>query len=953
MSGFGPDSTDANDDADNGASPGPRPEDIEERLAREIPTDPSLGELAVRAEALGDTLELARAEPERAGALVPAISHTMASIAPVRGSKGRTYLLGAYESEVFRQGLAAIAGLDVTHLPVDETESLEGVLEVVETVLSKAEDPETCGHAIRAFGVIAAARTDWTARWVTNNWGERHLYRFNERVETALTETADLDRLVSLLQTVAVLASHDRLSVLVETLPQRTLETRASVEEYRVGSWIHVIGRELGYDSPVDPADVWERIEDVPRAFGIYRWLLVAYGGDEIPDLEGGPEAAAVVLQKQRHVGVTTVAAFPDTLVDTGDLIEQLIALGTRDVDGYPGIQKRAVTSLGAIAGSPRLSAAEATRLVEHYESVLDDHDRRVQHPALAGLKQLITSDGIPSHVRLRGVDALSSATENDDAGVRHTALRKLGTMMTPDAAPPADRIRETLEGALDHVDPVVRATAAWELTRSEVESDCTDLARTDVVAPLERALDSDDADVRELAVERSKLLASSTAVPADLRRQAIGVLERAVEVDSTELRADAVKALGTAADTDGQSAKTHRRIFTMLDTALEDATEVRNAAANALCNQARGETTPPDLCNRAIPKLGEVLRDIARFNGGSVSRAILEWVGRAARSGAVSDAAVQALETAFETPNDHDRAQVVRGLEVLLQAESADLSPGQRSHVRDLLLTAARDDGQYTREEAVKGLVTWAKTATSPADGEDEVVTALQSRLDAGGRDVCLNAGEGLRTIATSDRFSEGARVSAAETIAGTLEDDDIRVRVSAALDIVQLSRSPLLTTATLTRAQDVLQSAQHADSPVARLYIPDRLGTLVAEELPIEEHGWIRRLLLTALEDDRREIREAAARGIRDAFVTAPPSSGDTEASFVSDLGDALSPSDPEVTRHLLAGLRSVAANDPERLEPLQADLRGVLTEDVPVHVQITALVVLSLLGGRTAND
>jgi hypothetical protein len=321
--------------------------------------------------------------------------------------------------------------------------------------------------------------------------------------------------------------------------------------------------------------------------------------------------------------------------------------------------------------------------------------------------------------------------------------------------------------------------------------------------------------------------------------------------------------------------------------------------------------------------------------------------------SDAVSDTTIAALETALETPNAHDRAQVVRGLVLLLQAESADLSAGQRSRIRDSLLTAVGDDDRHVREAAVDGLTAWVETVNSPTDAGAAVVSALRTQLDGDGRDARLTAGEGLRTVAASKRFDEDSRVSAAEAIASTLDADDPRLRVSGALDIVQLSETESVGTATVTRAQDVLQTAQHADSPVARLYIPDRLGTLVVEQLPIQDHRWIWTLFLTALNDDRQEIRETAARGIRDACAATSQSSSHVEPSVVSDLGDALSPSDPEVTRHLLAGLRSLARNGPRPAGPLRAPLRDLLTEDAPVDVQVAALGLLSLLGGRTTTE
>jgi hypothetical protein len=951
MTGFESGSVDSGEVTDSDSSPAARREAIETRLAREVPADASLGKLAGRAEALADARDLSTAHPKQVGALVPAISQTMAGVAATRWSKGSEYLLGAYRDDVFRHGLAAIAELDANHLPTDETESLERVLEVIQTVLANADDTEMTGHAIRAFGVIAATRPDWTATWVANNYGERHLYRFNEQVETTLTEMADTDELVSLLQTVAVLVSHDRLSVLVATLPRRVLENCATVDEYRSRTWIHVICRELGYDSPVDPADVWVRIENERHAFGMYRWLLVTYSVGEIPGLDPGPDAAAVVIQKQRHIGITQVATLPESLVNTNDLIDQLMILATRDTDGYPGIQKRAAKSLGAIASSPRLSVTEATQLVEHFESVVDDHDRRVQKPALAGLKQLAVSDGIPSRVRLRAVEVITTAMDTDHAGVRHTALKELGTMLTLDTAALTGRVREMLETALDHADPVVRATAAWELVRSEGTKDGSDLTRTEVVAPLERALDSDDAEVRELAIERSKLLASSTVVPVDLRQGAICVLERAMEADTAELRRNAARGLGEAADTTGQSSNTHWRIFSALETALDDpATKVLEAAANALKRQAAGETTPPELCERAIPTLGSTLRNSERFDAGAVAGALVEWTGRAAVSDAVSDTIVTALTTAFEASDGNDRNQVVQGTKLLLQADSTSLSPLQRSQVRDLLCTAVRDENQFVREEAVAGLTAWAETATSPADGDDEVVRALQSQLDAESPDTRLHAGDGLSTIAASGQFTEGASDSAADSMASMLEDDDLRVRVAAALNIIRLSSSPLITTARLSRSLDVLQAAQQADNPAVRLYILDRLEALVVEEASIETHGWVWTLYLTALEDDRNEIRERAARGIRDICERALPSPGSAKHSFVSDLGDALSTLDPAVTRHLLVGLRTPAENDPARLEALRAEIRAVLTEDAPVDVQITALGLLSLLGVRT---
>lgn len=818
------------DTASTAESPEPTPTDrreaIETTLADGQADSPGLGELATRAEALADAHALAVDHPEQVDRLVPNIASTVLAVSTGSWSKGRQFLVGAYDTEVRQEGMAALAALDEAQLAssADRTavvlQAVTGVLKTTATRIAHVE-------AIRTLGTVVVARPEFTADWLLTEHTDDRLPRFTGQFETALSGPADADALTDLLRTTAVLAGHEDLSRLVTGLSRSVLEDCADVDDSRVRIWTHVVSRQFDLASPVDTDLLWNRVERGRNPSSFYRWLLWAHTTGDIPMLDGD-DPFTVLVESGAARYLNEVVRLPGISVDSrlGGDTTVTDALGTvlsgeasRTGAGYglaslagdesvaPARRSAAVeVLLDALetggAGSDRVLQRLAdlvedgslppgcgTAVVETLETVLADGDESRHGTAAELLARLAADDERSTETRNALLDVFATRIEDERSSVRRQAATGLVALLARASIAPEHRVVavDTVCAALAHDDAAVRTATVEALVTLPEGATLSADHRSTLLDALTTALVDDAVRVR-IGAARVLVRFPNDEAPTAARDTApADVLTSALDHHEPEVRRDAVQGIVERLERDGPTLDPSPTLVDALVTPIDDDDpDVRGAAARGLVVLARQDDVPTDLRATAATALAESLREA------NPDRILLTRTAKLAGEQTLPPdqrlVLVDALDDALTVDDREVQARATGELAALAGAESRYAiargdetdSSGIRTHLVGILRDALGHERREVPRTAVRGLVALATNGHLSDDVRTALVAALEAGLDHDEEIIRGYAAVGVAALADDapvDLWTDGL-----DTLGSVLDHANPRMRVRAA---------------------------------------------------------------------------------------------------------------------------------------------------------------------------
>lgn len=269
--------SDENADTQEATHIADRGEQIREQL-QQIPDNPSLGNVTVAADVLAGARELTEEEPAVAGDFIHEICQVLGQVSSASLGKGATVLPGEFTGRVYREGMAALAALDSYQLsPSEAPESrVESVLGAIQAVLSTDNNHRATVHTISVSGDLSTVAPKQVGDALDTETASRKL----KMLFSVVDETGRLCRLV---RAAAFLAGHSDTVRLVSGIEYSTLADAADELSPEGKVWLHVLCKELGHDSPIEPTDVWAKSVIFMNPAGICLWLLAGYSADAIP----------------------------------------------------------------------------------------------------------------------------------------------------------------------------------------------------------------------------------------------------------------------------------------------------------------------------------------------------------------------------------------------------------------------------------------------------------------------------------------------------------------------------------------------------------------------------------------------------------------------------------------------------------------------------------------------
>ncbi|WP_246986890.1 HEAT repeat domain-containing protein [Halorientalis marina] len=594
-----------------------------------------MGELAVRADALGDARQLATTHPEVVIDLLPAIVRTVTDVAAAFQSKGRGVLPGEYDTKILRRGLAVITDMAQEHRVAGDAEVIDSASTAVLRVLSDDTIEQSARQdALVALGELAAMAPDCVAEHLADNSAVETSPASGVVIDRVIAGTDDTDRLSELLAAVAFLASDDRHAHVIDTVSRSTLQRCAVTDDDRVRIWCHVINRASDRSSMVDPIQTWESFLEgqagSETAFAL--WVLIQHTATEPVHPNADSPVEPVLRQMNSVESFEEAARLPDSLFDPAKLEADIADVAANaelsvrlraarlllklidTADGTTDHLSEACTVITeALERASELSSedievaltdlARCTPPTGQHTTVLNVFEVALGHPDL-GLRihaaeilpTLSIEGGLPVGHRTRALDVLAAALEADNLLHRLGAVGTLSEYVVEETFTAADRDRmlALLEDTLDHDDEHVRTWAAHAFADLVVDEGMPQAHRERVIDALQTVLQDDASPVRTWAAVALADLTTTKTVPEWSRSMAVNTLRDALDDDDPDLRIEAAGALVDLAVDSGRLESLGETACRTLTAALEDPdSEIRRWAARRLTTLAVQDDLP------------------------------------------------------------------------------------------------------------------------------------------------------------------------------------------------------------------------------------------------------------------------------------------------------------------------------------------------------------------------
>jgi hypothetical protein len=886
-----------------------RREAIESQLAVEVSAESPTGTIAASAEALREARELATTDPEQAARLVPDIAQAVLAVTPGYHSKGRAFLLGSYEADIRRDGMAILEELGSERIVAGDASRLESVISVVVAVLETDAALTAQQHALVVLSTCGAALPRRTAERLQSTTGEPNgIPDYSDRIEAILVNTTDTDRLITVLQSLAVLAGYDQLRGLVSGLsrlvlsePERVVgelatEMPSGRDAFLVQGWLHFVTTELFGRSQLavygeSPVDVWV-LRDLLDIHGsehalsdeeaLLWWLLAEADNETIQEYYGDFET---LLQKPYAPdGLIASDEYPNTLLDT----PTYVVLSERALDTADSsvrvtaartllrlVETDGVTTETFVAALETLGAAVDT-LSEVVTEADDTAVQRRTASCLAIVAEIGQCEAAHQATALDGLCSCARDRENEPA-VRREAIRSTLAVVDGMSASheDVDLVVDTLaETASGTAETRVGTESVRGLLRVVRRCSVTAEQRDRAVAAVTEVLTTaDDTSLRLAAAE--SIVEDSTTDTANGDLEEVAVRELAdIARDHDPLFHDfqAVWQLVRVAQRESRSTGDARLAITALEDITESngAASVRTLAAWGLYATAHRPSVTPSALGQAMDALNECMTEsYSRTNP-------LTWLlgtpGLLTMEAAESLAVPEAGDTFPASDQSSTRLRTARRLVDL--ADTPVAGPGDLDRARALVTDVARDGHSSLSTYRVIGVI------------------------------------EGLASF---------------ETVTPELLDDAVDVIV------------------------DIIETADGESNTIFPAL--ECLGDLAEHDaLPTGSFASVHDGFLSGLEQSNREpIRRASADGFQRFCRAHPDAFAESGAQRCARYSAHLTPDTPAVCRDLLAGFRSVTASNATTPVSIRDDIRRLLADDVPVELQVQALEISSSLPNK----
>ncbi len=604
---------------------------LDRQLADELSADPKIGELSARADSLTAARELAVERPDLIGDLVPEIAQTVLAVTPSPRSKGRSMLLGRFEAAVRRDGAAALAEAMSRSNTGESDEHVAVALRAASSVLEHATAPAATRQALRTVGAIAATRPDAVANhldWAVSGADSESLCT---TLETLLSRTSEREQLRELLRTIAILAVHDSTRPLIDGLPSSALPPADYADgigerAYRVQAWAYVCRHELGYDSPVDPGQLWADLEQgigvssADPGPGIVWWLLAESAAADLPtDID--TRFATIVQHDHARTRLGDAVALPDAIVDTRRLVyTAATALDDADIER----RTESARALVSLVGTPPMSTPLLELVIDTLTDAIGDPDLSPSG-VVQELATLADSPSVSTSLRRRALVGLTTGLIVDHDGTKWLTAQELAEIDTP-VIDQSHRMRavETLEQVLCRdpgslTSPLLVEQAAKQLASIACDEAFQDGTRERAADALLAALTydehSDSEHIQGWATDQLMELVGTDILSADQHGQIYDSLVKMLNGFQPELGEKGARGLGILAGTAAVREPLRHRAVETLAAALESTTEnpleqisgpAKVSAAFVLTRLTETDLVTPDVLERARSYLAD-----------------------------------------------------------------------------------------------------------------------------------------------------------------------------------------------------------------------------------------------------------------------------------------------------------------------------------------------------------
>jgi HEAT repeat protein len=907
---------------DAGQTPTDRKKVIERRLAETVSADLRMGGLAVLADALTDARALATEHPEMVAELVPEIVRTVIAAIESQSGKGRDVLPGAFGTRIQRDGMAALAVLTAQQMidaELDDGERTDRISEVVEAVnaaLADSGDVATTGYAIEVLGTLAIPHPEQVARLLTDEQTDAGTLAIEACLERVVNRADESELVAGVLRGGTILANHEATRPLVDDISHSLLGEVTNGDDTLVRAWCHVLCRELGRDSPLNPAQLWTKLEEQSNPDGLSRWLLAEYSADEVPALDSGDVFVTLLSQSEALASINEAHRLGDTFFETilpsNNVLASLeVVLDDTDED----IRQRAVWGLKRVASEETLSGEVEQRLVEAIITTLEDPNLAVRRRAVEDLADLVAENSLPSAEEVRVIEALETALEDPDDGVRSLAADGLREVATRDtlSTEVQQRVGEALVTALEYDDKGIQRRASEGLTKVAAENDVAIGVQRRLLDVLANTLEDNRGFVRRQALTSLRDAAAEEDLPREVRHRFINVSASVLEdTEYEKLREIAATGLAYLVGKENLSSKVQRN------------------AVGALVDAAENENEGVRRCS------AQGLRDVAAEK--SLNAEAQQRVFRT-------------LAIALEDADEVVRRYAAQGLKWLVTNESVS-SETKQLVVERFGTTLEEADDEIVRTKAAEGLVNLPPGEDLSCERQQRVLETLLNALDHDSWDVRVSAAEGLRDLSSGSELSGRVERHVFETVLTGFEDERPSVQMAYLETIVDLVTEEDIPSEVQRRALKTLARDLEDDDKFVRQIVLDRVEEMVmCRTLTQVQARILLEGLQTVIDAEHRSLRQDAARNIRVCCEIHPQVAGEM-SRLTTTIGRGLKPTELTVTRELLGALEALAADDVLYVMPVTHNIQRVLTAETPERIQIRALGVLSLTGASPGS-
>jgi HEAT repeat protein len=743
----------------------------------QVPAGPSLGDLAVAAEALADARKLATDEPAVVADLVPDICRALQLAERASLGKGATVLPGEFTAQCYRDGMVTLAALEPEQLCPDEAADgrVEHILETVQVVLATDGNLRAKSAAVCTIGTLSIV--------VPERVGDAlHAGAVSEQVEWLFSAVDGADRLGRLVRATALLAGHVETMPLVLDVDHSTLSHVAEEINPRGRVWLHVLSCERDCDSPVDPFKLYTELGNEEDPPGICWWLLAGHSADAIPEFTNDGNIENVLQKTNAEDGVSSVSRLSDRFEFEGLTRSTLVStLQTVLQDDNSDVLEKATDALRNLASGASTSSEIQQEIIQSLQSTLQDDSWAARLSAAGGLLSLVEGELLSQEIQQEIVRTLQIGIKHDNWPIKRKAASTIPKLTHEGFSRKVQQeIIRTLEIALQQDISYVRVHAAEGIAGLAGNQSVSNETRQEAFQTLQTGLQHNNSLVRQSTVEGLAELAGDRTVSNEARQAAIWALDTSLHHNDQNVQVRAAKALADLSDGGLVSGGTQKEIVRTLEIAIaEGSYSVRQGATDALADLTAGTELSVKTQQRAFQVIGIALQDDSSTIRWKAADALVDLADGMAISSETQQEIIQALEKGLENNNWPVRRTAVGVLGALAGKGLVDSKTRQKA-IRTL--QSAFQHGHLSLQQddvgALSGLASGMSVTT---ETRRKTIRTLQSTLQHNNPAVRRKAVNTLKELLRVATITNDLAVDGTVVLINALRDTDQVVKLNA----------------------------------------------------------------------------------------------------------------------------------------------------------------------------